>query len=95
MNRILVRYHPDYDVEEYIQFGHEYETDYIVQKNSTLIDETEAPYYYPNLDLTIFSIISLSISSILHTRENIFFDEYKKVLKQMEQIPYIKRSNDE
>ncbi len=95
VNRSLVCYHPDYDNEEYIKIAHEYETDYIVKKNSTLIDETEAPYYYPNFNLTIFSIISLSIISILYKRDNISFDEYKKVLREMEQIPYIRKSVDE
>ncbi len=93
-NRNLVCYHPDYD-EEYIQIGHEKQTDYIVKKNSIFIDETAWPNYDEDIDYNVFFIISVSIMLSLKTRDDISFEEYKKVLREMEKIPYIKRSVDE
>ncbi len=94
LNRKLVCYHPDYENEEYIQIGHEKQTDYVVKKNNIFIDETAWPNYDEDIDFTIFFIISTAITFILEERENISFEEYKKVLREMEEIHYIKRSVD-
>ncbi len=94
-NRNLVRYHPDFEDEEYIQIGHQYQHDYVVKKNSIFIDYTGSLSYSEDIHFTIFSIIDIAMIASLVERNNISFEEYKKVLREMEEIPYIKRSVDE